>query len=83
MIPGTRAIGCLMKLLRTWKNNRITRYTPWMQKLNDLNERQRYDYAIFSAEIHVLQLFNPRLPMDVVRYYQEVLNELKNKKNGR
>ena len=50
---------------------------------NDLNERQRYDYAIFSAEIHVLQLFNPRLPMDIVRYYQQVLNELKKKKNGR
>lgn len=50
---------------------------------NDLTERQRYDYAIFSAEIHVLQLFNPRLPMDIVRYYQQVLNELKKKKNGR
>ena len=50
---------------------------------NDLNERQRYEYAIFSAEIHVLQLFNPRLPMDVIRYYHNTLDALKTKKDGR
>ena len=50
---------------------------------NDLNERQRYEYAIFSAEIHVLTHFHPGLPMDVIKYYHNVLDELKNKKNGR
>ena len=50
---------------------------------NDLTERQRYEYAIFSAEVHVLTHFNPSLPMDVIRYYHNVLDELKNKKHGR
>ena len=50
---------------------------------NDLNERQRYNYAIFAAEIHVLTHFHPGLPMDVLRYYHNVLDELKNKKHGR
>jgi len=50
---------------------------------NDLTERQRYEYAIFAAEIHVLTHFKPSLPMDVLKYYHNVLDELKNKKHGR